>query len=276
MIGILFLTIISLELLIGCEGSCMGRGKFIVFEGLTHSGKSTQAHAIASWLEEECGVKVLRNQEPTKRILGRVAREVVMKRNPSPVLLYEATEYPSPYTRLTRFVELINEIIECLRKGQALSELQIQMLFLADRCDDVMNVIRPALRNGTWVIQDRFTLSTFAFGMAAYLSYEDIIKLHHESVALLRVKPDLAFFLDIRAEESLKRLKNNKGCECGKYEEHIDFLRRTAKAYGNLFAAPGCYEFSSNITQLNGDRKTQEEMTWHIKEDIESRFLDKI
>lgn len=101
-------------------------GKFIVFEGLDGSGKSTQAELLAGYLKEK-RVKARLTLEPTQYLIGGLVRS------------YLAHDWRSTP--------------ECL-----------QLLFSADRAYHLDREIIPSLKNGDAVVCDRYFFSTFAYG----------------------------------------------------------------------------------------------------------------
>ncbi len=96
---------------------------FIVFEGGEGSGKTTQALALAAYLQEQHDLQVVLTSEPGGTDLGAEIRRIVV----------DGGDIPA--------------------KAEAL-------LFLADRAVHVEEVIRPALEAGKVVICDRFVDST--------------------------------------------------------------------------------------------------------------------
>lgn len=101
-------------------------GKFIVFEGLDGSGKSTQALLLAEKLEAE-GLNILTTREPTNNVVGGLIRGL-------------------------------------LTKDWETSPEGFQLLFAADRAHHLHREILPALSEGKTVISDRYFFSTMAFG----------------------------------------------------------------------------------------------------------------
>ncbi len=115
-------------------------GKFIVFEGLDGSGKTTQAKLLAAFLKLN-KYKVLSTKEPTKKNkFGRKAYSI-------------------------------------LKHKMRVSPLELQKLFTKDREWHLKNVIEPALKKGKFVICDRYFFSTFAYG-GIDLKMEKLIKLN--------------------------------------------------------------------------------------------------
>jgi dTMP kinase len=120
------------------------RGKFITFEGLDGTGKSTQMRKLAAALRAS-GHKVLETREPGGTATGEKIRRV---------LLDSATADLSPLAEMA--------------------------LMFASRAQHIAEVIQPALEHGQIVLCDRFTDSTEAYqGSGRKLGSEVVLKLHH-------------------------------------------------------------------------------------------------
>jgi len=140
----------------------MSRGKFIVFEGIDGSGKSSHARLLKERLENQ-GIKVHLTAEPSDGEAGRLLRR-------------------------------------CLTREVDLPEEAICGLFMTDRIDHIKNPadgILSHLEKGEWVISDRYYFSSFAYN-SMYASMDWVISIN--SVARQLLKPDLTVFLDIAPE----------------------------------------------------------------------------
>lgn len=120
----------------------MGKGLFIVFEGLDGCGKTTQAEFAARFFESQ-GRDVVLTREPTE---SSDAGKTIKK-----VLAHEETRSPKEF----------------------------QELFAQDRRAHLDALILPALREGKAVISDRYFLSSIAFGSVG-CDIEWLIKLNSE------------------------------------------------------------------------------------------------
>lgn len=119
----------------------MGRGFFIVLEGIDGSGKTTQARWLAEALRQK-GYEVVLTREPSDGPLGR---------------------------RLRRYLAASPRRLS--------PELELSW-FLADRREHVESIIRPALEQGKIVISDRYYYSSMAYQGARGLDPEAIILLN--------------------------------------------------------------------------------------------------
>lgn len=170
------------------------RGKFITFEGLDGTGKSTQMRKLAAALRA-AGHKVVETREPGGTATGEKIRRV---------LLDSATEDLSPLAEMA--------------------------LMFASRAQHIAEVIHPALEHGQIVLCDRFTDSTEAYqGSGRKLGSEIVLKLHRALCGDLQ--PDLTILLDSdpamsvgRARRRNRRDSHNAIASAGKNagKHHVD------------------------------------------------------
>ena len=141
--------------------------RFISFEGIDGSGKSTQARMLADQLRTS-------------------GREVVLTREPG----------GSPGAE---------EIRALLLRGEAdrwSAETEI-LLFTAARRDHLERTIRPALGRGATVVTDRFADSTRVYQGITRGDLRGIVDRLH--ALMIGVEPDLTFVIDIPPETGLAR-----------------------------------------------------------------------
>ncbi|MCW8399603.1 dTMP kinase [Legionella sp. PATHC038] len=169
-------------------------GKLIVIEGLEGAGKSTAIKTVTELLAKR-EIQTLTTREPGATAIGEILRELI--KNP-------------------KYRDVLDDRSELL----LLYTARIQLL---------EEVIKPALRQGIWVIADRFELSTMAYqGGGRRLDQEMIHKL--SSFALRGFKPDLTLYLDINPEEGMMRVKSRG--EFDRIEQQsIDFFHRVHESY---------------------------------------------
>jgi len=146
------------------------RGKFITFEGLDGTGKSTQMRKLAVALRE-AGHKVVETREPGGTATGEKIRKVL------------------------------------LDSGTAgLAPLAEMALMFASRAQHIAEVIEPALAAGSIVLCDRFTDSTEAYqGSGRRLGSEPVRELHR--VLCGNLQPELTILLDSDAYASVSRAR---------------------------------------------------------------------
>lgn len=170
------------------------KGKFIVFEGTDGSGKSTQMKMLGKYLKAK-GISVYGTHEPTD----------------------------SPFGALLR---------ACLTGRVETDERAIAALFAADRIDHItnsVNGIMKKLEEGTTVLCDRYYFSSFAYN-GGFVPLEWVIELNKPAMNLLR--PDLTVFLDLPAEESMKRVARRGETE--RYET-MENQKRIRDKYFDVF-----------------------------------------
>ena len=155
------------------------KGKFIVFEGIDGSGKTTQINQLSKWLVGTNLIpennKLVITREPGGTKLGKSIRSLLLD------------------TSIGKSPDSITELL----------------LYAADRSQHVNEIIRPTLDQGDWVISDRFCGSTLAYqGYGRKLDINVIKDL--EAIATQGIAPDITFLLDIPIEESIRRRRNRK------------------------------------------------------------------
>ena len=181
------------------------RGKFITFEGLDGSGKSTQAEKLARSLRAR-GVSVTVTREPGGTAAGEKIREV---------LLHSATSGLSSLTELA--------------------------LMFASRAQHIHEFILPALGEGRVVLCDLFTHSIQADeGGGRKLGSKIVLQMH--AILCGGLQPDLTILLDndIAFTVERARRRNQKGGRSGKHtgkdenrfeQENRAFFGRVRHAY---------------------------------------------
>lgn len=151
------------------------KGKFIVFEGIDGSGKSTQMSMLSAYLTGR-GVPCERTHEPTASPIGALLRD-------------------------------------CMSGKTETCERAIAAMFAADRLDHIQNPkygMLAKLAAGTTVLCDRYYFSSFAYN-GGIVPSEWVEELNRPAMELLR--PDLVIFLDLLPEESMKRVSRRGGRE---------------------------------------------------------------
>jgi dTMP kinase len=159
------------------------RGKFITFEGIDGSGKSTQLRMLASDLRVR-GLNVLPTCEPGGTPLGRRLREAFL----------ETEENVAPLAEL--------------------------LLFAADRAQHVDFLVKPALDEGKIVLSDRYADATVAYQGAGRGFPETIVNQIIE-LATGGLKPDLTLFFDLPIEQALQRT-NSRSSSGGESKNRMD------------------------------------------------------
>lgn len=186
-------------------------GRFLAVEGVDGAGKSTQLPRIENWLSQR-GMKTLTTREPGGTPLGESLRVVLLDPR---------------FTGMSPMAELL--------------------VMFAARAEHLAKVIAPALKDGVWVLSERFTDATFAYqGGGRDLDPASIEVL--EATVQSGVRPDLVLVLDIPVETGLGRAERRRrrtsvsphapvapGTECGvadRFErEDPEFFRRVRETY---------------------------------------------
>jgi len=168
------------------------RGRFIVLDGPDGAGKSTQVQLLAEQLARR-GIHTLSLREPGGTTAGEVIRSLLLERRQD---------------RLTPVAETF--------------------LFEAARAQLVTEVIHPALASGTWVICDRFTLSTLVYqGNAGGVDPKAIEQMSRLATGGLR--PDLYLVLWVDAVMGIARRESRQADRME--AKGRQFIEAVSKAY---------------------------------------------
>lgn len=172
------------------------RGRFITFEGIDGSGKSTQLGLLRDELRNR-GLDIVTTLEPGGTSLGRRLREVFL----------ETEEEVSPMAEL--------------------------LLFAADRAQHVNFLIKPSMNEGKIVISDRYADATVAYQGAGRGFNEEVIR-SVVQLATGGLRPDLTLFYDLPVDLAITRASNRNGEDVRNNRmdaETHDFYQRVREKY---------------------------------------------
>lgn len=172
------------------------QGLFISMEGPDGAGKSTQIELLRGYLADK-GYEIVITREPGGTVISEAIRQLILNRE---------------YAEMCPNTELL--------------------LYAAARAQLVNEVIRPALEAGKAVICDRFVESSVVYqGIARGMGIDTVYAVNE--YALEGLRPQLTFFLDLDAEEGLRRKK--KQAELDRMEAAgLEFHQKVAEGYRML------------------------------------------
>ena len=175
------------------------RGRFISFEGGEGSGKSTQIKILAEQLRE-VKLQAIVTREPGGSTGAEIIRHLVLS-----------------------------------GMGKLLGPDAETLLFAAARDDHVQTLIEPALKQGTWVLCDRFSDSTRVYqGALGHVPAGLLNAMQRVTIGSL--KPDLTVILDVPVEIGLKRAAVRRGnAAADRFEaEGVSFHQQLRDAYRQI------------------------------------------
>ena len=171
------------------------QGVFITFEGPDGSGKTTQIRLLSEYLKEKSYPVVL-TREPGGTEISEKIRSIILDPENSEM---------DPMTEA--------------------------LLYAAGRAQHVAQLIKPSVEEGKIVLSDRFMDSSIAYqGYGRNLG--DKIRIINE-YAVAGVHPDLTFFLDLSAEDGMKRAEHRQKLDRLE-QESIDFHKKVYEGYLEL------------------------------------------
>jgi len=159
------------------------RGRFITFEGLDGSGKSTHLERLATYLRST-GLEVLTTREPGGTEIGEQIRSILLD-----------------------------------SRTQGLTPLSELALMFASRAQLIAELIQPALNRGVWVLCDRYTDSSEAYqGAGRQLGVEAVLTLHR--ILCLGLQPELTLLLDNDVSACVARARRRNQATVGEGDEN--------------------------------------------------------
>lgn len=198
---------------------------FITLEGIDGSGKSTQAERLEALLKS-AGHKVRRTREPGDWSGGEALRSLLL----TGTILHSWTEV---------------------------------LLFAADRCEHVSQVVAPALKRCETVICERYNDSTLVYQCwGRGLDRSQVESL----LQWCRLpEPDLTFWLEIPPEMALDRRQNRGGDD--RFEaERAEFHARLHRGFSQLA------QEKRRIIPIDGTQ-CEERVTLALEEVLKQRGL---
>jgi len=164
--------------------------RFITFEGIEGSGKSTVAARVSEALER-AGVETLLTREPGGTKLSEEIRDMLLDASRGPI--------------------------------DARTEL---LLYVASRAQLVERVIRPALARGVTVLCDRFMDASVAYqGWARGLGEELVDELN--AFAVGECVPDRTFLLDLPVEAGFSRGPERRESDGVRTKDRLELEERS-------------------------------------------------
>lgn len=172
------------------------RAKFITFEGIEGSGKSTQTKKLHEFFLAK-NIPAILTREPGGTFASERIREI-----------------------------LIDEKIE---KLEAKTEL---FLNFAARLEHVEKLIKPSLAQAKTVISDRFFDSTYAYQGSAFGLDEKLID-DVKKMTIGDFAPDITFLIDVPVEVAFARIQNR--ADNNRYEKlGLDFHQKVRAGFLQL------------------------------------------
>lgn len=172
------------------------RGRFITFEGLDGTGKSTQIDKLAKALRAR-GQSVVVTREPGGTPAGEKIRHVILD---------------SATTGLAPMAEMA--------------------LMFASRAQHIREVIEPAVTQGKIVLCDRFTDSTEAYqGAGRKLGSKPVLELHR--ILCDDLQPDLTILMDsdVAASVARARRRNLKSSKNDRNQKDENRFEQESRAF---------------------------------------------
>jgi len=198
-------------------------------EGPDGSGKTTQIELLKKYLEDK-GYDIVITREPGGTAISEAIRAIILNKD---------------YQEMSHMTELL--------------------LYASARSQLVNQVIKPALAEGKAVICDRFVESSAVYqGIGRGLGVSTVYEVNN--YALGEVKPKLTIFMDLDAEEGIKRKENQTELDRMEMED-LSFHKRVVEGYRQLAQL-----YPERIFQVDATLPI-EQIHSMIVEEVEKRFF---
>lgn len=175
------------------------KGKLIVIEGIDGSGKSTCAKNLAEKLNS-INIKTIYTFEPTHSHYGAKLREGML--------------------------------------SEDLDTEEELLLFVKDRKEHI-DMIKPALEEGYFIILDRYFYSSIAYQGAKGIDINRIINMHKDFI----IKPDIVFIFHLPIDIALNRIISKRGI-ADRFENET-YLKKVDKIF-HSFNEPFIYHIDTD------------------------------
>jgi len=200
----------------------MSKGKFIVIDGIGACGKDTQVEMLEKYLKDK-GVEVVATRE---------------------------------HTRDTPTGVLIEKIIK--KQEDQIDPQALQLLFISDRRNHFVKIIKPALEEGKLVIGNRYYPVNVAFSTSEWR--EKFLKINQMVVD----KPDLVIIVDVPATVAIERM-NKRGDP--DIFDRLEIMERNREGYEWYMKNSG-----DDCVWVDGNR-TREEIHQEIVKILENKRI---
>jgi dTMP kinase len=189
--------------------------QFITIEGIEGAGKTTALAFIKTWLNKK-QLPYIMTREPGGTEIAEEIRHILLRHHQEP---------------LTDMAEVL--------------------LFFAARAQHLHTIILPALKQGKWVVCDRFVDASFAYqggGREVPVSFLECLEKH----VLEGRQPDLTILLDLPVDVGLKRIQSRKSYDRIE-QERKNFFESARQMY-----LKRAERFSHRFRILNADCSIKE------------------
>jgi len=206
----------------------INHGIFITVEGMDGCGKTSQIKLIQNYLKEK-KYEVISIREPGGTIISEKIRNLILDPN-------------------NKEMSIITEMF----------------LYAAARSQLIIEIIKPALKEGKIVICDRFVDSSYAYqSFGRNIDLKTVEKIN--MIATEEIQPDITFFFDISPEITMKRIADTTLDRIE--QEKIEFHQKVYNGYKDLV-----FKYPNRIKAIQSN-KSIEEIFNKVKKELDYIFI---
>jgi dTMP kinase len=208
---------------------------FITFEGLDGSGKGTQLLRLEALIKDH-----------KNNFLGDKYSPIWSTREP------------------TKLTKPGLEIANGMAQHKDISGEDAAKLFVEDRIIHTQNYILPRLFEGSFVLSDRYDLSTLSYQLTQGIAFDELYKMHRYEEGKTFV-PHLTLVFDLPVEEAQRRI--NLRDEKKEQFENLEFQTLLYEKQEEVLYSLSFYQPGREIIRINANQNV---------DDVTKEMVDKI
>ena len=228
------------------------KGRLIVLEGLTCSGKDLQAELLVRRLKDH-GFSVELEVEPTRGPFGAVVRSFIdgteIRALASAINFADTHSAGNP-----EMWKKVQDILAKIGSNKPVSTYELQLLFMADRFWHSL-ILLANMELGFTVVCARYELSTFAYGSSHGATLDELLISQDKILGKRYAKPDITVYIRVSPETAVERLA--KSGKVRDIYEKIEDVRKTSAAYDNVIDFGREHGRFGKITEIDGEQPVE-------------------
>lgn len=262
----------------------------VAIEGPNGSGKNEISRLLAQAIKESNdrhkdrpAIRTIVTHEPTDDYFGRMIKLIIdtqgKHREIDELVKRDLRDHLDGFLghlgvnhHYDEIADRVYSILRRLQSGELVQGLDLQFLYVIDRFYHIRNVIGPALKNGVWVLANRF-VSSGPYGFAQGVPLHKMLDLEANMLEGVYIEPDMVVYLDIPAPVCIGRLKK-AGEPLDIFETQYG-IESVIQGYAAVLALKE--RQGTTVFRINADRPEEEvlqDVLGSIRNHFKSQYLN--